>query len=683
MFRVALSTILIVSIVIGHSTAMIEGFDVDKMNHLRQKYGKVYASIQKDRMRHMQAKDATPPPADPYDHSVTYYSGSQEDGTGRFEISLLAVDPEAVRAAKSENGASDSMFTKFWRGLTKVAAKFFVVIISAFALIGYCYLFFLLVYKRGIYDEFWQGMANQYQELPEDRLHKKHLQKKYLDFWNNFSFRCPRVGTINGIWLNTMFKIKKYEGQMDPQNYIFDSHMYEIEGRYKMKRRPILDYDAIKKIQKRVSNTLVLEPFFSLHYPDKIDDASDPRVRAMINGDTSGARALGTFLSDLKEEEAKVIKDFIRREIAIRNAIYYPFFINLPLKKDPKETIQVEGRREDYVEDTIHRHWFYYEVEIVSRLGTDTSLVIGLLPAPNSKIEDVNNKSIYVYPEEEDAKPGPGMQADDENPDWVKENLYNFKKSEMRVSPDKQYLEGWKQIVPGELQNSIGFDISNGKVKVSGGLSFAIDMDTWMQQIHDPKSIWKATEPRKNLAEREKENAQKRLIEEDDEGKTYVGDCFGLAYNAHSGYVFLTYNGMVINKTPDEINTKINMAILEKFDEDEVKFDLEKAVKEQKKMYEDPKYFKGLKLDATVKREIDIRNLIKIDTAPSYIPCIYTDQNTRFRINMGATAFRSTQPEFQAGLLQQYPGPDNKMEVLLERMKTDFDRLDFEEEPAY
>lgn len=96
-------------------------------------------------------------------------------------------------------------------------------------------------------------------------------------------------------------------------------------------------------------------------------------------------------------------------------------------------------------------------------------------------------------------------------------------------------MESWKQILPGDVPNSIGFDVSSGKVKVSGGLTYAIDMDTWMQQIHQPRTLWKGTEPRKNVAEREKENAQRRLMEEDDEGKTYVGDSFGLAYNAHSG----------------------------------------------------------------------------------------------------------------------------------------------------
>lgn len=147
------------------------------------------------------------------------------------------------------------------------------------------------------------------------------------------------------------------------------------------------------------------------------------------------------------------------------------------------------------------------------------------------------------------------------------------------------------------------------------------------------------------------------------------------------GYVFLTYNGMVINKAADEINTKINMAILEKYDEEQKAFNESEAIEEQKKMDEDPKYFKSLKLDASVKSGIDIRNLIKIDTGNFYIPCIYTDQNTKFRINMGATAFRSTQPEFQAGLL--FDSEYKHAKDYLARDEKDVDRLDFEEEPAY
>ena len=112
----------------------------------------------------------------------------------------------------------------------------------------------------------------------------------------------------------------------------------------------------------------------------------------------------------------------------------------------------------------------------------------------------------------------------------------------------------------------------------------------------------------------------------------------------------MTYNGTVINKVSDNVNMLVNMAILERYDEEEEKFDLKK---EQEAM-KNPKYFKKLKLPQSVRREIDSKNLIKINTTIKYIPVVYTDQNTKFRINFGATAFRNQQPEFAAGLLQDF-----------------------------
>lgn len=110
----------------------------------------------------------------------------------------------------------------------------------------------------------------------------------------------------------------------------------------------------------------------------------------------------------------------------------------------------------------------------------------------------------------------------------------------------------------------------------------------------------------------------------------------------------MTYNGTVINKPSDKVNTQINLAIMKKYDEEEEQFDYQKEIKKANK---DTKYLRSLNLAGKIKKEIDIRNFIKINTGVSYIPCIYTDQNTKFRINFGASAFRNRQPEFQAGLL--------------------------------
>lgn len=109
----------------------------------------------------------------------------------------------------------------------------------------------------------------------------------------------------------------------------------------------------------------------------------------------------GTPLCSLSEKDLKIVKDFIKREIAVRNAVYYPFLINLPLNIQSDEKIQVEGRRNKYGQlEVIDRHWFYYEVEIISRVGVDTSLVLGLLPAPAKDTIDIREDKKFIYPEE-------------------------------------------------------------------------------------------------------------------------------------------------------------------------------------------------------------------------------------------------------------------------------------------
>lgn len=142
----------------------------------------------------------------------------------------------------------------------------------------------------------------------------------------------------------------------------------------------------------------------------------------------------------------------------------------------------------------------------------------------------------------------------------------------------------------------------------------------------------------------------------------------------------MTYNGMVINKPDDNINTLINQAILDKYDENEEAYTHIKAEQEQRDMENKPKYFKTLKLDPQIKRAIDPKGLIKINTSQTYVPCIYTDQNTKFRINFGATAFRNHQPEFQNGILFPYEGA---FEDLLYKEDDFRDKIGLEDEAHY
>lgn len=96
-----------------------------------------------------------------------------------------------------------------------------------------------------------------------------------------------------------------------------------------------------------------------------------------------------------------------------------------------------------------------------------------------------------------------------------------------------------------------------------------------------------------------------------------------------------------------------NKAVIDRHDEedhDDNVFELEKEAKNLSK----PKYFNKLKLDPTTKAEVEQKHLIKINTTVTYVPCIYADQNTVFRVNFGASPFRNHQPEFAAGLLYRY-----------------------------
>lgn len=110
---------------------------------------------------------------------------------------------------------------------------------------------------------------------------------------------------------------------------------------------------------------------------------------------------------------------------------------------------------------------------------------------------------------------------------------------------------------------------------------------------------------------------------------------------------------MVVNQPSYKAITMFNKAVIDRYDEedhDEKTFKLED---EAKKMT-GPKYFNKLKLDPTTKAEVEQKHLIKINTTVTYVPCIYADQNTVFRVNFGASPFRNHQPEFAAGLLYKF-----------------------------
>ena len=174
--------------------------------------------------------------------------------TGRFEISNLVVDPAELKNAKERKNLGfvqrtiHAVIAFIWKSLVSV--------ISLLVLAIYFAGFYYFLWGRRIYDEFWQGMANQYQELPEARVYQVKLHPEMMEFWENFSFKCRRVGmiggSIGGMLLNTMFKIRKIEGHIDPQDYVNDSHMFEVEGLYRMKKRPVIDYKYFSQIKTNI-----------------------------------------------------------------------------------------------------------------------------------------------------------------------------------------------------------------------------------------------------------------------------------------------------------------------------------------------------------------------------------------------------------------------------------------------
>jgi hypothetical protein len=122
----------------------------------------------------------------------------------------------------------------------------------------------------------------------------------------------------------------------------------------------------------------------------------------------------------------------------------------------------------------------------------------------------------------------------DEQPDWVRTYLCDLKKTRL-VNENTYYVENWRNIIPGEVPESIGFDISTGKVKVGGGLAYAIDMDEYTKLFYDPtRTLMRTNAPVKSMAEQEQEKA-KKFQDEDEEGPQYIGDSFGMAYNCRSG----------------------------------------------------------------------------------------------------------------------------------------------------
>ena len=181
----------------------------------------------------------------PYDDEVTYNVGDREANTGRYDRLTLIVDPVELQNEKERNNLSfvKRIMMAVWHFIIKTLAS----LLSLIILSAYFIVFYFIFWKRKMYEEFWKGMANQYQQLPEDRIYMVNLPDKQRLFWEKLRFSCRHLRSINGILINTMYKIRKIEGQIDPQDYIFDNHMFEIEGMYAMKDKISVDLKEFRK----------------------------------------------------------------------------------------------------------------------------------------------------------------------------------------------------------------------------------------------------------------------------------------------------------------------------------------------------------------------------------------------------------------------------------------------------
>lgn len=117
----------------------------------------------------------------------------------------------------------------------------------------------------------------------------------------------------------------------------------------------------------------------------------------------------------------------------------------------------------------------------------------------------------------------------------------------------------------------------------------------------------------------------------------------------------MTYNGMILNGPKASSNTEVNFAILQKYIEEEKEDEFSVGLEHKLIAEKGEKYFKSLNhLKPNIRRDIDNKNLLTIDSSATYLPIVYCDQDTELMINFGASPFRNHQPQFQEGLLQYF-----------------------------
>jgi hypothetical protein len=138
----------------------------------------------------------------------------------------------------------------------------------------------------------------------------------------------------------------------------------------------------------------------NLEYPDQIDGSRDPKVVAILSSE-SKVKGKKSLTNITNQAERDTIKNFLKLQMATTNPVYYPFIINLPLKRT--------SQRIKYNNEEHDREWFYWEVEIVSRIGFGLNFVIGMLPAPvytvDADFEESGHNAVIIDPLQTDKIP--------------------------------------------------------------------------------------------------------------------------------------------------------------------------------------------------------------------------------------------------------------------------------------
>jgi hypothetical protein len=140
----------------------------------------------------------------------------------------LVIDPKARLRAESKDGMGQ--FQRLMTNIWNFSVKIVLSLISFGIIFVFGLLLYILFYRKKLYFELWQGMANQYQELPEDRIYEVVLPKEYLQYWRRLNFRHPTLSTWGGSEINTGFNFQKHEGFINGE-YRVDGHQLRIWGK--------------------------------------------------------------------------------------------------------------------------------------------------------------------------------------------------------------------------------------------------------------------------------------------------------------------------------------------------------------------------------------------------------------------------------------------------------------------